>query len=80
MACLTHQTATIDAVGTILSLTLIDRRDPRPAGHRGHRRLGQHPGPGTDPGADLGFDRIRATVQPAPFDDHARQAYRRHVL
>jgi drug/metabolite transporter (DMT)-like permease len=26
----------------------------------------EHPGPGTDPDADLGFPRIHATVQPAP--------------
>lgn len=38
---------------------------------------GGHPGPGTAPHADLGFPRIRATVQPAPYDAHARTQYRR---
>jgi hypothetical protein len=38
---------------------------------------GEHPGPGTPPDADLGFPRIRAAVQPAPFDEHARTRYRR---
>ncbi len=33
---------------------------------------GEHPGPGTPADVDLGFPRIRVTVQPAPFDDHAR--------
>ncbi|MGW7244006.1 hypothetical protein [Streptomyces sp. NPDC054804] len=42
-----------------------------------HIVWGEHPGPGTDPGADLGFPRIRATVQPSPFDRHARTRYRR---
>jgi hypothetical protein len=39
---------------------------------------GEHPGPGTDTDADLGFPRIRATVAPAPYDAHARTEYRRH--
>jgi vanillate/3-O-methylgallate O-demethylase len=72
---LTHQTATIDPAGTILSLTLIDTRYAGP-GTEVAVVWGEHPGPGTDPGADLGFPRIRATVQPAPFDAHARKQYR----
>jgi hypothetical protein len=31
---------------------------------------------GTDPDADLGLPRIRATVAPAPCDKHARTQYR----
>jgi glycine cleavage system aminomethyltransferase T len=76
---LTHQTATIGTVGTLLSLTLIDKAHAAP-GTEVTVTWGEHPGPGTDPDADLGFDRIRATVAPAPFDDHARKAYRRHGL
>ena len=79
LAGLTHQTATIDTVGTILALTLIDKRYAEP-GTEVTVVWGEHPGPGTDPDADLGFLRIRATVQPAPFDEHARKAYRRNVL
>ena len=77
LAGLTHQTATIDAVGTIASLTLIDKRYAEP-GTEVTVVWGEHPGAGTDPDADLGFPRVRATVQPAPFDEHARKAYRRH--
>ena len=40
---------------------------------------GEHPGPGTAPDAGLGFPRIRATVQPAPYDQHARVQYRRNA-
>lgn len=36
------------------------------------------PGRGMPADADLGFPRIRATVQPTPFDDHPRNMYRRH--
>ncbi len=77
LAGLTHQTATIDAVGTIASLTLIDKRYAEP-GTEVTVVWGEHPGAGTDQDADLGFPRVRATVQPAPFDEHARKAYRRH--
>ena len=76
---LTHQTATIDTVGTILSLTLIDKQYAEP-GTEVTVVWGEHPGDGTAPDADLGFPRIRATVRPAPFDEHARKAYRRHDL
>jgi glycine cleavage system aminomethyltransferase T len=76
---LTHQTATIDTAGTILALSLIDKRYAEP-GTEVSVTWGEHPGAGTDPDADLGFPRIRATVAPAPFGDHARKAYRRHEL
>jgi vanillate/3-O-methylgallate O-demethylase len=76
---LTHQTATIDTAGTILSLTLINKRYAEP-GTEVTVVWGEHPGPGTAPDADLGFPRIRATVQRAPFDQHARKAYRRDEL
>jgi vanillate/3-O-methylgallate O-demethylase len=76
---ITHQTASIATVGTSLSLTLVDKRYATP-GTEVTVVWGEHPGPGTDPDADLGFPRIRATVQPAPFDEHARKTYRRHEL
>jgi len=77
LAGTTHQTATIGPAGTLLALTLIDRRYAAP-GTEVTVVWGEHPGPGTDPGADLGFPRIRATVAPAPYDEHARKAYRRN--
>ncbi|WP_405926667.1 aminomethyl transferase family protein [Streptomyces sp. NBC_00035] len=74
----TCQTASLDPVGTILSLTLIDKEYAEP-GTEVSIVWGEHPGPGTAPDADLGFPRIRATVQPAPFNQHARTLYRRNA-
>ena len=48
----------------------------RGAGHPGRTRLGEHPGGDVDPEADLGFKRIRATVQPSPYNEYARTKYR----
>jgi glycine cleavage system aminomethyltransferase T len=82
---LTHQTATIDTAGTILALSLIGKAHAAP-GTEVTVVWGEHPGAGTAPGAsagpdaELGFPRIRATVAPAPFDEHARKAYRRDEL
>ena len=76
LAGLTYQTATIDPAGTILSLTLIDKQYAAP-GTEVAVVWGEHPGPGTDADADLGFPRLRATVAPAPYDPHARTQYRR---
>ncbi|MFD9325435.1 aminomethyl transferase family protein [Streptomyces sp. NPDC060065] len=75
---MTCQTASLDPVGTILSLTLIDKEYAEP-GTEVSVVWGEHPGPGTAPDADLGFPRIRATVQPAPFNQHARTLYRRNA-
>jgi len=36
---------------------------------------GEHPGFGTDPGADLGIPHIRGTVVRAPYDSHVRMQY-----
>jgi hypothetical protein len=74
---LTHQTATLAPAGTVLALSLIDNEYATP-GTGVTVGWGEHPGPGTDPEADLGFPRIRATVAPAPYDAHARTQYRRH--
>ncbi|MBR7826703.1 aminomethyltransferase family protein [Actinospica sp. MGRD01-02] len=78
LAGVTMQTASIDPVGTILALTLIDKEHAEP-GTEVEVVWGEHPGAGTDPNADLGFPRIRATVQPAPFNQHARTLYRRNA-
>ncbi|MFJ7241762.1 aminomethyl transferase family protein [Streptomyces olivaceus] len=72
----TMQTAAIDPVGTVLSQTLIDTAHSEP-GTEVSVVWGDHPGAGTAPEADLGFPRIRATVQVSPFDRHARTEYRR---
>jgi glycine cleavage system aminomethyltransferase T len=74
---LTHQTATLDTAGTILALTLISKEHAAP-GTQVTVTWGEHPGPGTDPDADLGFPKLRATVAPAPFDAYAATQYRGH--
>lgn len=78
LAGVTMQTASIDPVGTLLSQTLIDAAHAEP-GTEVAVVWGEHPGTGTDPEADLGFPRMRATVQPSPFDRHARTEYRRNA-
>lgn len=72
----TFQAARIAPVGRVLALALIDSAHARP-GSRVEIVWGDHPGHGTDPDADLGFPRIHATVQPAPYNEYARTAYRR---
>ena len=74
---LTHQTATLDTAGTILALTLINKEHATP-GTQVTVTWGEHPGAGTDPEADLGFCKIRATVAPAPYDAYAATQYRPH--
>ncbi|MFG2941447.1 aminomethyl transferase family protein [Streptomyces sp. NPDC048282] len=78
LAGVTMQTASIDPVGTLLSQTLIDAAHAEP-GTEVAVVWGEHPGTGTDPEADLGFPRMRATVQPSPYDRHARTEYRRNA-
>lgn len=72
---LTQHTATIGPLGRTLSLSLVDR-DLAAPGTRVEVVWGEHPGHGTAPDADLGFPRIGATVQPSPYDEYARTAYR----
>jgi vanillate/3-O-methylgallate O-demethylase len=74
---LTHQTATLDTAGTILALTLINKEHATP-GTEVTVIWGEHPGAGTAKDADLGFQKIRATVAPAPYDAYAATQYRRH--
>ncbi|MFG1928766.1 aminomethyl transferase family protein [Cryptosporangium sp. NPDC048952] len=71
----TQQSGTLAPAGTILSLAILDTEHAAP-GTSVEVVWGDHPGAGTAPDADLGFPRIRATVAPAPFDEHARTAYR----
>ena len=68
-------TARIAPVGTVLSLALVDHAVATP-GTEVEVVWGQHPGHGTTPDADLGLPRIRATVQPTPYDEFARTRYR----
>jgi len=70
-----YHTASIDPVGTVLSLAIVERQYAEP-GTQVTVTWGDHPGHGTAPDADLGFARIRATVAPAPYDEHARTRYR----
>ncbi|MFG2953666.1 aminomethyl transferase family protein [Streptomyces sp. NPDC048291] len=74
----TMQSASIDPVGTVLAQTLIEASHAAP-GSRVSIAWGEHPGAGTDPDADLGFPRIRGTVHPSPFNQHARTLYRRNA-
>lgn len=66
-----------DPAGTILSLSVIDKKYATP-GTEVTVVWGDHPGPGTAPDADLGFPRLRATVRPVPFNEWARANYRRN--
>ena len=72
----TQMTASIDPIGRLLALALVDRAHAEP-GTEVEVVWGEHPGPETAPDADLGFPTIHAEVQPAPYDAHARMAYRR---
>jgi glycine cleavage system aminomethyltransferase T len=74
---MTFYTAYIAPVGTMLALSLIDKQYAEP-GTQVSVVIGEHPGAGTDPNADLGFPRVRATVQVAPYNDHARKQYRQN--
>ncbi|WP_067899632.1 aminomethyltransferase family protein [Nocardia vaccinii] len=75
LAGITFWTAMIDPAETILSLALVENEYATP-GTEVEVVWGEHPGAGTAPDADLGFPRIRATVQPSPFDEFARNQYR----
>ncbi|GAA3339291.1 aminomethyltransferase family protein [Curtobacterium pusillum] len=75
LAGMTFWTATIGPLGTILALSVIEDAFAEP-GSEVEVVWGEHPGAGTAADADLGFPRIRATVQPSPFDSFARTQYR----
>ena len=71
----TEYTAFNDPYGTMLSLALVSAEAAEP-GTRVTVTWGNHPGGDTAPDADLGFPRIRATIQPCPFNEFARAGYR----
>lgn len=75
---MTEFSALNDPAGTILSLAVVDTKYGTP-GTEVTVVWGDHPGPGTAPDADLGFPRLRATVQPVPFNEWARANYRRNA-
>lgn len=72
---ITFQTGWDDAEKTVLALTLVDKSIATP-GTEVEVVWGQHPGEGTAPDADLDFPRMRATVQPCPYNEVSRTAYR----
>lgn len=73
---LTFYTGHIDPLGTILALSLIDPAQAEP-GTKVELVYGEHPGPGNDPDGDFGFARIPATVHASPYNQFARDQYRR---
>lgn len=75
---MTFWTSNIAPVGTVLSLAVVDHAVATP-GTQVEVAWGDHPGHGTASDADLGFPRIRATVQTSPYDEYARTAYRANV-
>ncbi|PUB32286.1 vanillate/3-O-methylgallate O-demethylase [Promicromonospora sp. AC04] len=72
----TEYTAFSDPYGTMLSLALVSQ-DVAVPGAEVTVVWGNHPGGDTAPDADLGFARIRATVQPCPYNEFARAGYRK---
>jgi len=77
VAGMTYQAASLDPAGTVLALAMVAEQFAEP-GTAVEVVWGEHPGPGTAPDAELDLPRIRATVQPAPYNEHARTAYRRN--
>jgi vanillate/3-O-methylgallate O-demethylase len=67
--------ANLAPYGTMLALALIDSAEAKP-GTEVTVTWGHHPGDGTAADADLGYPKLRATLQPAPFSEVARTAYR----
>ncbi|SEI67047.1 vanillate/3-O-methylgallate O-demethylase [Sphingobium sp. AP50] len=76
MVGMSFQTGLIGPLNTILSLALVDQDHAAP-GTQVEFVWGEHPGPGHDPAGDFGFRRLRATVAPSPYNDHARTDYRK---
>jgi vanillate/3-O-methylgallate O-demethylase len=70
-----YHTASLAPANAVLSLAVIDSQYAAP-GTEVTVSWGEHPGHGTAPDADLGFPRIRATVAPVPYGEHARTSYR----
>lgn len=73
---LTFQTGMIGPLDNLLSLSLVDKEFAQP-GTQVEVLIGEHPGPGNDPAGDFGFKRLRATVATSPYNEHARDEYRK---
>lgn len=70
------QTGLIGPLNKILSLGLVDQAYATP-GTQLDFVWGEHPGPGHDAGGDFGFQRLKVTVAPSPYNEHARSDYRK---
>jgi len=75
----TFYTTHVARLGTVLALSLVDNAHAVP-GTEVELVYGEHPGDGTNPDANLGLPRLRATVQPAPYNEYARTSYRAEAL
>lgn len=75
MVGMTFYTGAIGPIDEVLSLSLVNNSAAEP-GTEVTLVWGEHPGGDVAPDADLGFERIRATVQPSPYDEYARTQYR----
>ena len=73
---MTFYTARIARHGTVLALSLVDTAHAEP-GTAVTLVFGEHPGPAANGDAEAGFTRLRATVQPSPYDAFARTEYRK---
>ncbi len=76
MVGMSFQTGLIGPLDSILSLALVDADYAAP-GTLLDFVWGEHSGPGSDPSADHGLQRVRAMVAPSPYNEHARTEYRR---
>jgi glycine cleavage system aminomethyltransferase T len=77
VAGMTFYNAYFSHQGTILGLALLEKPYATP-GNEVTVLWGQHPGPGAAPlSSDVGYKRLRATVQPAPYNEFARTQYRK---
>jgi vanillate/3-O-methylgallate O-demethylase len=72
---LTFYTGFFAHLERVLSLALVDKSHAA-SGTAVTFVWGEHPGPGTGQDVDLGFIRVRAMVQPAPYNEFARTRYR----
>jgi len=75
LAGMTYYAGSVDPVGSVLALALVDERFAVP-GTTVTLVWGEHPGVGTPDGEVPEFTRLRATVRPAPYDEYARSRYR----
>jgi len=78
LAGITYHTGPIAHLDVVLSLAIVDKRFAEP-GTEVTLVWGDHPGSAAGPEAELGFDRVRATVRPAPYNEFARTQYRAEI-